>query len=212
MIKTYFSTNQDLDLRELQNKKNLCSKLQIDFKNLKYMKQVHSNDVQISTLNQTTYECDALITDQKDITLLVLVADCIPILFYDEKKGVIAVAHAGRNGTFLKIAQKTIKKMISVFKCDPQNIKVALGPSIQKCCYEVDNSMCEIVIKNFGQEFVFNKNIDLQGINKQQILDLGINEKNISISEICTKCTGTNYYSYRNDPNCGRFGGLITKK
>lgn len=212
MIKTYFSTNQDLDLRELQTKKNLCSKLQIDFQNLKYMRQVHSNDVQIVILEQTTYECDALITDQNDIALLVLVADCIPILFYDEKEGVIAVAHAGRNGTFLKIAQKTIEKMISVFKCDPQNIKIELGPSIQKCCYEVDSSMCEIVVKNFGKKFVVDNNIDLQGINKQQILDLGIKKDNISISEICTKCNGKDYYSYRNDPNCGRFGAIITKK
>jgi YfiH family protein len=208
MILKYISTINDGDLRDLNNKQTLCKKHNLNFKNLKYMKQVHGNHVEVVNENQS-YECDALITNKKDTALLVLVADCIPILFHDNTNNVIGVAHAGRNGTFLQIAKNTIEKMMCTFDCEAKNIHVEIGPSIQKCCYEVNQSMVDIVKKSFGIEFTKNRNIDLQGINKRQILDLGIKEENLIISKTCTKCTGDDYFSYRNNNECGRFGALI---
>lgn len=140
---------------------------------------------------------------------MVLVADCIPILFFDETINVIAVAHAGRVGTSENISSKTIDKMTNDYSCDISNIKVILGPSIQKCCYEVSQEMIQEVLDNFGAEFVNNKNINLQAINKKQLLKMGIKEQNIEISSVCTKCSNQPYFSYRNNKSCGRFAGLI---
>lgn len=221
MLKAFFTTKYDgniayhvvdkdsfVDVDNARNKLSLTYK--INTSNLKYMDQVHGCDVKIVNDTIDLYKsCDALITNKKNTPLMVMSADCIGILFYDNAKSIIAVAHAGRSGTFLNIASKVINSMIQEYNSNPKDIKVILGPSIQKCCYEVSMEMVDIVVQNFGEEFVHERNIDLQGINKKQLLDMGLDEKNIGISEICTKCNGKDYFSYRNDKSCGRFAGII---
>lgn len=193
----------------IQARKKLSETYGIDTSNLKSMDQIHGNDV-ILVAQEEKYTCDALITNEKNTPLMIMSADCIGILFYDPVNIAIGVAHAGRNGTFLEIAKKTIEMMVSKFNSKPSDILIQMGPSIQKCCYEVSSEMVDIVKNNFGEEFVSGRNIDLQGINKKQLLDIGVKDKNISISEICTQCAGEEYFSYRNDNSCGRFAGVIS--
>lgn len=173
------------------------------------MEQIHSSIVRDVQDNKNAQRCDGLITNKINTPLMVMVADCIPILFYDKIKRVIAVAHAGREGTFQNISAKTIDKMINDYGCEAKNIEVQLGASIQKCCYEVSIELATQTKRKFGKQFVNNRNIDLQAINQQQLLQKGIKIKNIEISQICTKCSNQNYFSYRNDKSCGRFAGII---
>ncbi len=192
------------------NRKNLATKHNFKLENLYYMNQVHGDNIEIIDKNSSNLidNCDGIITNLRGITLMVMVADCIPVLIFDKTKGVIAAVHAGRNSTFLKIVPKTVKKMIDFFDCRVEDIEVILGPSIQKCCYEVSQELVEIVINSFGKEFVDNRYIDLQGINQKLLKDMGVN--NITISDICTMCSNQPYYSYRVDKNCGRFAGIIS--
>jgi YfiH family protein len=191
------------------NRKALGQKLDFDDTKLISMNQTHGNNVQIvtSTSLRIIDDCDGLITNEKNLPLMVMVADCIPILLHDEKKGVIAALHAGRNSTFLKIVEVAINKMIENFDVNPSDIKAIMGPSIQKCCYEVSTELAQIVEKSFGAQFVVNRNIDLQGINKLILEQNGV--QNIEISKICTKCSNKNYFSFRKDNKTGRFCGLI---
>ncbi len=192
-----------------KNRKIIAEKFNYESTKLRYMNQVHGNNVEIVTSSSPVLidVCDGLITNEINLPLMVMVADCIPILLWDENKGVIAAVHAGRNSTFQKIVQVTVQKMISSFKCNPKDISVLLGPSIQKCCYEVSNELAMIVKNSFGEAFVNDRLIDLQGINKKQLLDMGV--ENISISDICTKCSLQPYFSYRLDKHTGRFAGII---
>ena len=217
-VKYFFSDKTDGnlayhvgDIKENVDKNRQKLALKYDYKNedLCYMNQIHSANVVVVDENSPKYidNCDALITKTKNLPLMVMVADCIPILMFDEVKGVIAAIHAGRNSTFLKISEATSKKMIEDFSCKTENIKVIMGPSIQKCCYEVNDELKNIVEKSFGKEFVIGNNIDLQGINKKLLENLGI--KNIEISSICTKCSNKPYFSYRKEKNTGRFAGII---
>lgn len=193
-----------------KNRQNLALKLGFKNEDLVYMNQVHGNNVLIVDKNSEKLidDCDGIITNTKNLPLMVMVADCIPILFYDEKKGVIAAVHAGRNSTFLRIAEITAKKMIENFACEAKDIKVIMGPSIQKCCYEVNDELLKIVKTSFGEEFCIGNNIDLQGINKKLLENLGIKE--IQISNICTKCSNEPYFSFRKNPKSGRFAGIIS--
>ncbi len=217
LIKTFTTTkDENLAYHTGEDKSNvdrarvqLAQKLRFDNEKLKYMNQVHGNEVKVVEDGINLYTCDALVTDKKDTPLMVMVADCIPILFFDDSKGVIAAAHAGRNGVFLDIAARTIECMKDNFNCDPKDIKVETGPSIQKCCYEVSEELAYIARKNFSQKFVRGRYLDLQGIVKMQLLNTGIKEENINISKVCTKCGGEDYFSYRNDKSCGRFAGII---
>jgi len=99
--------------------------------------------------------------------------------------------------------------MIEKFDSKVENIKVTLGPSIQKCCYEVSNELAKITANNFGNNIIENRNINLQKINQNQLLKIGIKKENITISTICTKCSNEPYFSYRKDKDCGRFAGLL---
>lgn len=194
-----------------KNRKNLASKLDYDSDKLIDMYQIHSNEVKIVDESSPKHikDVDGIITKQKNLPLMVMVADCIPILFYDEKKEIIAAIHAGRNSTFLKICDKTIEKMQEIFSSDTEDIKVVFGPSIQKCCYEVSEELIAIVKKSFGKKFIYGKNIDLQGINKMLLEKKGV--KNIEISSICTKCTEKPYFSHRKGDK-GRSAGIIMLK
>ena len=190
-------------------RENLAKKYNFDHLNLQFMEQIHSNIVKVVSNKTNVQTCDALITDKVNTPLMVLVADCIPILLYDHTKKVIGVAHAGRAGTFENISANTIEKMIEVYSCDPKDIEVVFGPSIEKCCYEVSEELAKKTKDLFGSDFVFGRNIDLQGINKKQLLEAGILQENITIEKICTKCSNEPYFSYRKDKNCGRFAGVI---
>lgn len=192
-----------------KNRKNLAKKYNYDYEKLVSMNQTHGNNVQIVDLSSKKIidDCDGLITNIKDLPLMVMVADCIPILLHDEKKGVIAALHAGRNSTFLKIVEVAINKMKKNFNTNPLDIKATLGPSIQKCCYEVSIELAEIVKTSFGLEFVEGRYIDLQAINKAILKENGVVK--IDDSMICTKCTSKVHYSYRKNPKTGRFAGII---
>jgi len=201
----------------LENRILTSQKYHFSIKNLIYMEQVHGNHVTVveSAINNKIENCDALITNVRKIPLMVMVADCIPILFYDPVAKVIGVAHAGRNGTFLSIAQKTVLKMQAVYGCQMQDIMIGLGASIQSCCYEVGEDLADIAIKNFGEGFVMTRDkkyfLDLQALNRAQLLEVGIKEENIEISPICTACD-KNYFSYRREGKTGRFAGFMMRR
>jgi len=189
------------------NRELLAEKM--DVKNLVFMNQIHGNRIEIITAKNRakSMECDGMITNLKDTALCVMVADCIPLLFYDPLQKVIAVAHAGRNGVYLKIANGVVEKMISNFNCHVKNIKVFVGPSIKSCCYEVKND----VTKGFENYLhVKGGKIFLDIVQKciDDLKNIGIYNSNIDISPICT-CCDENYFSYRRSGVTGRFCGAI---
>lgn len=196
------------------NRSKIANKYGFDLVNLRYMNQVHGNNIEVvdSKSPNLIVECDGIVTKEKNLPLMVQIADCIGVVLYDPIQDVVGVAHAGRNGTFLDISSKMIAKMGENFDSKPQDIQAYLSPSIQKCCYEVDTKMADFVAKNFGIEFVNERLIDLQGINKMQLLKSGLQDTNIHMSNTCTKCSGEPYFSYRNDSTCGRFSCVILLK
>ena len=218
-VKYYFSTTEDGNLSYLvddlkqnvdKNRQTVADIMEYKDEDLVYMNQVHGNNVQIVDKNSPKIieNCDGIITNIKNLPLMVMVADCIPILFFDEIQGVIAAVHAGRNSTFLKIAQITANKMINELGCNVNNIKVIFGPSIQSCCYEVSDELLAIVKTSFGEKFCIERNIDLQGINIMLLEEVGI--RHINVSNICTKCSNEAYFSFRKSPKTGRFAGVIS--
>jgi YfiH family protein len=195
--------------RVLENRTILSQNCDFYLDNLIYMDQTHGDNIQIvkdSAINKIP-DCDAIITKQRNIPIMVMVADCIPILFYDPVKKIIAVAHAGRAGTFKSISKKTVLKMES----EPSDVLVYLGASIKQCCYEVGDGVGEIVKKSFGKKYMKKGYLNLQQMNLDQLISIGVKKDNIEISPICTCCNG-DYFSYRREGTTGRFAGLMMLK
>ena len=142
---------------------------------------------------------------------MVRVADCVPVLIYDDNKGVIAVAHSGRSGSFLSIVPQTITKMMYHFDSHLQHIKVVLGPAIGGCCYEVNKELITQAQALFplATHSITDRCLDLQGIIVLQLEQMGIPSHSISVQPICTKCSGEPYYSYRNGGDSRRFAGVM---
>ena len=66
----------------------------------------------------------------------VRVADCVPILLYDEDSGAAAAVHSGWRGTRLSIAARGVRALQHAAGTDPERVLAAIGPSIGRCCYE----------------------------------------------------------------------------
>lgn len=194
---------KDREENVITNQKLTCKRLGI--KNLQTMNQVHGNDVAIINSLQTPPTCDALITNKPNLALMVLVADCIPLLLHDEKLNIIAVVHAGREGAFLDITSTTIQKMQTSCNSNPKNINAYLGPSIKQCCYEIGGKVLEEAKQNYFH-FLKENHLDIRGIVKRQLKALHV--KNIDDNTPCT-CCNKDYFSYRRDGKTGRFAGVI---
>lgn len=155
-------------------------------------------------------DTDALITQEKGLCLIVTLADCTPLLFFDPKKEVIAVAHAGWKGTFAKIGVETLQKMHTHFGCEMQDILVGIGISIGQCCYEISEDLAHKFCENFGEEVVLYKegkpHLDLWQANQIQLLEAGILPQNIAIAGVCTACNSDVFFSHRKEAGkTGRF-------
>jgi YfiH family protein len=187
--------------------------------------QTHSDNIKIISHNNNSWltdikahaieNCDALITNEKNIMLTILTADCVPVLLFDKNKKVVAVIHAGWKGTEQQITAKTVNKMKELFQSNPEDIIAGIAPSIGKCCYEVEWNVAKHFqnIKNGYEEKANKQMVDLPYINKIQLLESGLKEENIECSNICTSCEVEEYFSYRKEGGCsGRFMSIIGLK
>ena len=202
--------------RVIQNHQLLADKLHYRKENLIHMKQIHSAkvikvDKKYNFNNSPT--CDALITDKKETPLMVMVADCSPILFYDSVQKVIAVAHAGREGAFLNIIKNVIDTFKESYNSNPKDIVISVGASICQNCYEVNKEIFDEAVELGYCLAIHRKDkryfLDIRLILKRQFRENGIKEKNIEISNECSSCSNKKYFSYRADGVTGRFAGLI---
>ncbi len=190
-----------------QNRKILQNRIGLP---VYFMQQVHGDNIVIveESSPETLQACDAIITNRPGIALVVMVADCIPLLLFDETKGVAAAVHAGRNGTFLNIAAKCVKTMRDRFGCRSEDISAKMGPSIRSCCYEISYEMAAVVRKNFGEKYMNGRYLNLQSLNRDRLLEAGLRESSIYISKVCT-CCSADHFSYRREGTTGRFAGAV---
>jgi YfiH family protein len=178
--------------------------------------QRHTDKVLVIDLNFKSMIADAVVTKRRGILIGVQVADCVPILLFDRRNSIIGAVHAGWRGTASQIIKKTIKSMFEYFSSSPQDIKIAIGPSIRWDCYDVDFEVKNAVYTATGNGKYYKKRsdgkycVDLSSANIYQALSMGIPEENIWSSKECTYCNPNEYHSYRycKDHN-GRQGGFI---
>ena len=193
-----------------ENYRILADALGIQPEDFVLTKQIHS-DIVVKVgradrgkhmVEGASAECDALITNEPGVALVVFTADCTPILLHDPVTGAVGAAHAGWKGTALGIAAKTVEAMVKEFGCDPGNIRGAIGPNISACCFETDRDVPDAMIAALGEEakaFIRPNGckyyVNLKEINALWLRRAGVRE--IEISDACTSCQSDRFWSHR---------------
>ena len=184
--------------------------------------QVHSGNVICTNsprgLDVAPQKADALVTNNPEVTLFMRFADCVPILLFDPKKRVIAIAHAGWQGTVKHIAARTVTAMVENYGVLAEDICAGIGPSVGPDHYEIGQDVIERVYESFGKDterlLISNKgsiHLNLWETNKISLERAGV--RNIQIANICTACNVQDWFSHRGEKDkngkTGRFGAIL---
>ena len=199
--------------RVSENYRRLGNALGIDGGKIVVSRQIHTDNVRIVDAGDAhklfapvPYEADALVTNQRGLSLMIFIADCVPVLLEDTKNDVIAAVHCGWRSSVMDILGKTVNKMLELGAA-PEKINAAIGPSIGCCCFETGPEVPAAIdgwLGAAGGRFYMPEKdvsgkfmVDLRGANKQRLLDLGVQAHNIDVSEECTVCKHDKYWSHR---------------
>lgn len=197
-----------------ENYNRICSQIGVDANRMIFSKQTHTTNVRIVTADdigkgfakERDYtDVDGLITNIKGVSLVTHYADCVPLLFFDPIKQVVAASHSGWRGTAGQIGAVTVKKMQEHFSCNPGDIIAAIGPCIKQCCYEVDAPVIEafkkidyIDINDLAKQVdESHYMLDLCEANRQILINAGIKAENIDVADLCTCCNSEHLHSHR---------------
>jgi len=221
----------------LENRRRFQSAIGADSFTLIALKQIHSDVIHLfEDFPAEPCRGDASATNRSGLLLAVQTADCVPILLADLKRRAIAAVHAGWRGTLQRIVAKTIGKMQMQFGSRPADMLAAIGPSIGGCCYEVGTEVASEFRSQFSNASDWfdelrtgdepnplqwlnmappghqpppkNVLLDLRKANRAQLLDAGLREQNIIVSDLCTACRRDLLFSYRKE--AGATGRLMS--
>ena len=199
----------DLPENITENRRLALSDLDIEMNQVSYLNQIHSNVVCAGKVGKQTG--DALVTKRIGLALAVGAADCYPVLFSDEKNGVIGAAHCGWKGTMGRIVTNTINEMI-LLGAETQHIKVAIGQGISEKNYEVSEDVITQFKNHHFPEFCWSgRHLNLLEANRFVAIESGIKAENIWTMNRCT--TEPDFFSYRRDNGkTGRMWAVILMK
>ncbi|HZK34717.1 MAG TPA: peptidoglycan editing factor PgeF, partial [Bacillota bacterium] len=187
-----------------ENFEIICSAMGISTDKLVFTDQVHKDKVVVVgeadlakgfAKDSGIGETDGLITNKPGLALVTFYADCVPLYFVDPKVKAIGLAHAGWRGTVSKIGAKTVRAMEEHFGTDPADCLAGIGPSIGRCCFEVDKPVADHftsaypehatdLIEEKGDKY----HIDLWAANRLQLMQAGLVDTNITRASTCTFC------------------------
>ena len=174
-----------------------------------------TNMYQIDHLLQDT---DALYTKDRNLFLLTFHADCTPILLYCRDQCIVSGIHSGWPGTTKQITTKVTNHLIQHEHCDPKSIYAYIGPSISQANFEVQEDVIHQIqqmdfdtSKYYQQKDATHFLLDNKGLNKQQLVNLGIPANHITVSPYCTIENNDLLYSHRKQ-EAGRSITIIKRK
>lgn len=152
--------------------------------------------------------CDALYTNDKEVPLLISVADCMPILLYDPVHHAISAVHAGWKGVKGDLPVHVLEAMKNDFNTDPREVIVYMGPHIGPHSFEVGEDLAEQFYKQFGADVIRytpktlgaepTPHVYLAACVMQSLLKVGVQETNMEVSTTDTY-RDKDCFSYRRD-------------
>lgn len=206
-----------------ENFRRVSWALGIEYKNFVFTDQTHTTNVRRvgredagkGLIRERGYtDVDGLITDEPGLILSTFYADCVPLYFVDTKHRAIGLSHSGWRGTVGRMGEATLRAMQREFQTEPKDVVCAIGPSICQNCYEIREDVAMEFQKEFPQyinEILLEKGqgkyqLDLWRTNEIVLLEAGIMQEHLSVTNICTCCNEKLLFSHR--ASQGRRGNL----
>ena len=216
--------------RVRENREIAARNLDFDATSVVAMQQTHSANVQIVTNNEAgrgaldwqsaIHNTDALLTIETNLPLLVLIADCAPMLMVDLEHRVLAVVHAGWRGAVARIASQTLQQMTEVFGTNPKKVRVGIGPCLCARCFEVGPEVVAAAnviapravvqtsqTRNSLDDDVNKSCLDLRELLREDLTQHRVLDAHIEVMPNCPRCEVERFFSYRGERVAtGRFG------
>lgn len=153
---------------------------------------------------------DGLCSDRRDAAVAVFVADCIPALLADPRTGACAAVHAGWRGTLAGVLPAAVRALREHFGARPEDLRVALGPAIGRCCFEVGPEVVDAFDAGLpgaraagvivAATVTSGKaRVDLKRANRLLLERAGVDPEAIEAGSECTGCDRAHFFSYRRD-------------
>lgn len=207
------STNDDPS--NIQTNRTLFfGQLDIPLNQIALSKQVHGNQVLLVEQPGVEEGYDALITNRENIFVAVSIADCLPVLIYDERNHAVAAIHAGWRGTVGQITTATLHQMNKVFGTNGSDCKAYIGACIGANAFEVGPEVAFQFDDSFKKKGKNNKYfVDIKAANFKELLAAGVHTSNIEISPYCTVEHNHLFFSHRKENGItGRMMAVIGMK
>ena len=175
--------------------------------------QVHGASVAIvgrsHALTRPVSGCDALVTHLPGVALLIRTADCIPMFFADEERGVVGLAHVGWRGLAAELPIRVLAALRHAYQSRAEHVRVAIGPAIRSCCYDVGPDFppqfTQFLHDRSGRHVC-----DLIGMAVAQLHDGGVRPQHVTDAQHCTACELQHWFSLRREgPATGRLTSAI---
>ena len=198
----------------------LADSLSIDLNRFVFVHQHHSSKIQKVTLADLGkgkdsfidgVDVDALYTYEKNVPLCIFHADCVPIFFVEETKGLVGIIHAGYKGTLIHVAYESIKKVIEEEHINPLNLKFYIGPYRMPQSFKIDEASRKDIIDAGYQSAIDGDCFDNGLANVIDLKRLRIKSEQISFANLDTFSDERFYSAYQKTP-VGRLVSLIVLK
>lgn len=178
-----------------------------------YPHQTHGMNVERITAKNLDKlpQADALFTTERNVGLAVTHADCQAAIFYDPVHEAVGIAHAGWRGLAQNIYARMVEAMQRDIGAQPQNLIVCIAPSLGPDHAEYKNYKQELP-QDFWSFQPKPNHFNFWEIARRQLTALGILDKNIEITEVCTHCHPKDYFSHRREKDTGRHATVVALK
>jgi polyphenol oxidase len=191
----------------IENRRRLMKSRGLDPTHLATAGQVHGATVRHVTRPGHEPECDALLTVTPGLALAIATADCMSLLY--TVPGAVAVAHAGWRGAAAGLPATTLRALTSAAGVPAAAARVALGPCIRVCCYEVGVDVARRFPASAVRDVAGRLHLDLPAAARLQLLEAGLPPGAFEDTGACTSCERNWYFSHRRDlGRTGRLWGL----
>lgn len=161
-----------------------------------WVRQVAGDGIARVTEAGLAGEADALVTEEEGFSLVVAIADCVPVALVGNRS--VGMVHSGWRGTLAEISAKAVQEM-----GEEAGVRAYIGPCIRQCCYEVSAELAGRFAERFGPEVVEGRYLSLPGVIRKNLEEVGIGE--VNDLGLCTGCRPDLFFSHRKQgPKTGR--------